>query len=60
MKLLTVSMYGDIYFVCGIFSELHFGIQLSPNRGETVLYCEKISWTQDMIPLGEGKSRAFI
>ena len=32
-----ISMHGDVYFVCGKLSELHFETQVSPNRKETVL-----------------------
>ena len=42
------STHGDIYFVPGKLLELQFDKQLSPNPGETVLYCEKISWTKDL------------
>ena len=42
------STHGDIYFVCGKLSELHFDAKLSPNPGGTVLKCQNISWTQDL------------
>ena len=42
------STHDDVYFVRGKLSELHFYAKLSPNRGETVLECMNISWTQDL------------
>ena len=41
-------MHGDVYFVRGKLSELHFDAYLLPNPGETVLNCHKVSWTQDL------------
>ena len=34
--------------MCGKLAELHFDAKLSPNGGETVLECEKVTWTQDL------------
>ena len=34
------------YIECGKLSELHFDAELFPNRGETVIECKKILWTQ--------------
>ena len=31
--------HDDIYFVCGKLSEFYVDTRLSPNGGETVLYC---------------------